>query len=68
MSLSDGVPTNPVLAGGWTIKNDERVNFPGLEVSKGEDTTLKVRVEDAHRALMSMGLGRSGAWPQGGCG
>ena len=35
--------------GGWTIKNDERVKYVGkLEVSKGEDTTLKVRVaEDA---------------------
>ena len=36
--------------GGWTIKNDERVKYVGkLEVAKGEDTTLKVRVaEDAH--------------------
>ena len=57
--------------GGWTIKNDERVKYVGkLEVSKGEDTTLKVRVaEDARRALMSMGLGRSrGAGHKGGWG
>ena len=31
--------------GGWSIKNDERVKYVGkLEVSKGDDTTLKVRV------------------------
>ena len=57
--------------GGWSIKNDERVKYVGkLEVSKGEDTTLKVRVaEDARRALMSMGLGRSrGAGHKGGWG
>ena len=30
--------------GGWSIKNDERVKYVGkLEVSKGDDTTLKVR-------------------------
>lgn len=30
--------------GGWSIKNDERVKYVGkLEVSKGEDQTLKVR-------------------------
>ena len=29
--------------GGWSIKNDERVKYVGkLEVSKGDDTTLKV--------------------------
>ena len=57
--------------GGWTIKNDERVKYVGkLEVSKGEDTTLKVRVaEDAHRALMNIGFGRSrGTGHKGGWG
>ena len=30
---------------GWTIKNDERVKYVGkLEVSKGEDQTLKVGI------------------------
>ena len=30
--------------GGWSIKNDERVKYVGkLEVTKGEDTTLKAR-------------------------
>ena len=30
--------------GGWAIKNDERVKYVGkLEVTKGEDSTLKVR-------------------------
>ena len=39
---------------GWTIKNDERVKYVGkLEVSKGEDTTLKVTMEDYPEAGMS---------------
>ena len=30
--------------GGWSIKNDERVKYVGkLEVTKGDDSTLKVR-------------------------
>jgi len=40
--------------GGWSIKNDERVKYVGkLEVSKGEDTTLKVTMEDYPEAGMS---------------
>jgi len=40
--------------GGWTIKNDERVKYVGkLEVSKGEDTSLKVTMEDYPEAGMS---------------
>mmetsp|Transcript_7460 Transcript_7460/g.19590 ORF Transcript_7460/g.19590 Transcript_7460/m.19590 type:complete len:93 (+) Transcript_7460:189-467(+) len=40
--------------GGWTIKNDERVKYVGkLEVAKGEDTTLKVTMEDYPEAGMS---------------
>ena len=40
--------------GGWSIKNDERVKYVGkLEVSKGEDSTLKVTMEDYPEAGMS---------------
>ena len=40
--------------GGWSIKNDERVKYVGkLEVTKGEDTTLKVTMEDYPEAGMS---------------
>merc|ERR1712228_973665 len=40
--------------GGWSIKNDERVKYVGkLEVAKGEDTTLKVTMEDYPEAGMS---------------
>jgi len=40
--------------GGWGIKNDERVKYVGkLEVSKGEDSTLKVTMEDYPEAGMS---------------
>jgi len=40
--------------GGWGIKNDERVKYVGkLEVSKGEDQTLKVTMEDYPEAGMS---------------
>ena len=40
--------------GGWSIKNDERVKYVGkLEVQKGEDTTLKVTMEDYPEAGMS---------------
>merc|ERR1712060_870556 len=39
--------------GGWSIKNDERVKYVGkLEVAKGEDTTLKVTMEDYPEAGM----------------
>ena len=40
--------------GGWSIKNDERVKYVGkLEVAKGDDTTLKVTMEDYPEAGMS---------------
>jgi hypothetical protein len=40
--------------GGWSIKNDERVKYVGkLEVQKGEDSTLKVTMEDYPEAGMS---------------
>ena len=40
--------------GGWSIKNDERVKYVGkLEVTKGEDQTLKVTMEDYPEAGMS---------------
>uniref|UniRef100_A0A7S0Q492 Uncharacterized protein n=1 Tax=Coccolithus braarudii TaxID=221442 RepID=A0A7S0Q492_9EUKA len=40
--------------GGWNIKNDERVKYVGkLEVTKGDDTTLKVTMEDYPEAGMS---------------
>jgi len=40
--------------GGWSIKNDERVKYVGkLEVSKGEDSNLKVTMEDYPEAGMS---------------
>ena len=40
--------------GGWSIKNDERVKYVGkLEGQKGEDTTLKVTMEDYPEAGMS---------------
>ena len=40
--------------GGWSIKNDERVKYVGkLEVCKGEDSTLKVTMEDYPEAGMS---------------
>ena len=40
--------------GGWGIKNDERVKYVGkLEVAKGEDSTLKVTMEDYPEAGMS---------------
>ena len=52
---------------GWTIKNDERVKYVGkLEVSKGEDTTLKVRV--AEDALIAWGSEKQGHGPQWGVG
>ena len=47
--------------GGWSIKNDERVKYVGkLEVSKGEDTTLKVRAPQTQtrdRCLGEVGEG-----------
>ena len=40
--------------GGWGIKNDERVKYVGkLEVTKGEDTSLKVTMEDYPEAGMA---------------
>ena len=40
--------------GGWSIKNDERVKYVGkLEVCKGEDSSLKVTMEDYPEAGMS---------------
>ena len=40
--------------GGWSIKNDERVKYVGkLEVTKGDDATLKVTMEDYPEAGMS---------------
>jgi len=40
--------------GGWGIKNDERVKYVGkLEVMKGDDSTLKVTMEDYPEAGMS---------------
>ena len=40
--------------GGWGIKNDERVKYVGkLEVTKGDDNTLKVTMEDYPEAGMS---------------
>ena len=40
--------------GGWSIKNDERVKYVGkLEVQKGEESTLKVTMEDYPEAGMS---------------
>ena len=39
--------------GGWSIKNDERVKYVGkLEVCKGEDSSLKVTMEDYPEAGM----------------
>jgi len=58
--------------GGWTIKNDERVKYVGkLEVAKGEDTTLKVRVaEDAHTSTggSKRVWEEAGAWTTRGAG
>ena len=40
--------------GNWSIKNDERVKYVGkLEVTKGEDQTLRVTMEDYPEAGMS---------------
>ena len=40
--------------GGWGIKNDERVKYVGkLEVTKGEEQSLKVTMEDYPEAGMS---------------
>ena len=40
--------------GGWSIKNDERVKYVGrMEVQKGEESTLKVTMEDYPEAGMS---------------
>jgi hypothetical protein len=40
--------------GGWTIKNDERVKYVGkMEVQKGEDSVLKVTMEDYPEAGMA---------------
>ena len=47
--------------GGWSIKNDERVKYVGkLEVSKGDDTTLKVcggQLRGGRRAWGARGRG-----------
>ena len=48
--------------GGWSIKNDERVKYVGkLEVSKGDDTTLKVRGGQLRGAARGGARGRGPA-------
>jgi hypothetical protein len=58
--------------GGWSIKNDERVKYVGkLEVSKGDDTTLKVRGGAAPWGAACAGRAGSGDGagpPPRGCG